>query len=97
MKLYRVCSENFNSKEYEELSKAQAEYEHRKDEEMGGGVIAGETYVELQVSDDEFEDYEVIKKSIARIDEEEMKLSDPKDEGFDFDYWATWEEINLPS
>jgi hypothetical protein len=35
---------------------------------------------------------ETKKMAISVIDEERMKINHPKDEGFDFDHWAKWEE-----
>jgi hypothetical protein len=42
----------------------------------------------------------VIKKVIAVIDHDRTELRTPREEGFDWDYWAKWKEvevvINLP-
>lgn len=38
---------------------------------------------------------ETKKVAVSVVDEEKMKISNPKDEGMDFDYWAKWEEQNF--
>lgn len=35
---------------------------------------------------------QTIKVAISVKDEERMKKSNPKDEGYDFDFWAKWKE-----
>ena len=35
---------------------------------------------------------ETVKVATSVRDDEKMKVSTPKEEGFDFDFWAKWEE-----
>jgi len=91
MKLYRVDTDRWSSKEFSDLKEAENKYEYTKDQEMGEGVDE-DSYVQLVCSEDNFEDYEVIKIARVEVDEERMKISTPKDEGYDWDYWAKWKE-----
>ena len=91
MKKYRVDTLSWSSREFDNLDEAEKEYENTKDYEMGEGVTE-ESYVELIYSKDDFEDHDVLKRSEVRIDEERMKISTPREEGFDWDYWAKWDE-----
>lgn len=92
MRKYKVFSERNTSKEFTELDKALKEYEDLKDWEITNDCDS-DTYVELIASDDDFEDSETIRKSVIVEDEERMAKSTPREEGFDFDYWAKWQEV----
>ncbi|MBX4152448.1 hypothetical protein [Paenibacillus lautus] len=93
MKKYRVHTENDMSHEYESLDQAEQTFERWKEHSMSDGVIAHESYVEIVESDDDFEDYKVIKKVVAVIDDERTELGTPREEGMDWDYWAKWQEV----
>lgn len=89
---YRVDTHSWSSQEFEDLQKALVEYETTKDFQMGEGVDE-DSYVELVSSQDDFENYKVLKRAMAVIDEERMSKGLPREEGYDFDYWAKWEEL----
>lgn len=92
MKKYRVDTPTWASKEFDNLEQALGKYELTKDIEMGEGVDQ-DSYVELICSEDDFEDYKVLKRAIVEVDEERMKISAPKDEGYEWDCWAKWQEV----
>lgn len=91
MKKYIVQTENWQSEEIEELTDAVAEYEDTKDRVIGEGVTE-DSFVELVSSEDDFEDYEIVKRADVVVDEEKMAISTPKEEGLDWDYWAKWQD-----
>jgi len=91
MKKFRVDTESWGSQEFVDYNKALAQYEMTKDNEMGEGVHE-DSYVELVVSTDDFEDYVVLKRAAITVDEDKMKVSTPRQEGYDWDYWAKWVE-----
>ncbi|MGM0806500.1 MAG: hypothetical protein ACQET8_23385 [Bacillota bacterium] len=93
MKKYRVLTDMDSSFEYATLDDALEIYERWKDNYMSDGVVENETYVELQESEDDFEDYIVVKKVIAVIDHDRHELGTPREEGMDWDYWAKWQEV----
>lgn len=84
-------TETWASQEFTEFDLANSHYEYSKDQKMGEGVNE-DSYVELIYSDDDFEDGDIIKRSAIIVDLEKMAISNPRDEGFDFDYWAKWIE-----
>ncbi len=92
---YRVHTDIDCSIEFESLEEAEKTYERWKDGLMADGVTAGDTYVEIVKSNDDFEDYVVIKKVVAVVDNERTELGTPREEGFEWDYWAKWEEVDL--
>jgi hypothetical protein len=94
MKKYRVHTDMDTSMEYELLEEATKTYERWKDDLMAEGVTEGESYVEIVESEDDFDDYKVIRKVIAAIDHDRHELGSPKEEGFEWDYWAKWQEVN---
>jgi hypothetical protein len=89
---YRVHTEWDCSEEFDSIEEAEKKFEYYKGELMADGVDE-DSYVEIVISDDDFDDYEVIKKVKAVVDSERMKISNPRDEGFDWDYWAKWQEV----
>lgn len=91
---FRVHTEMDCSFELNTLEEAEKTFERWKDNLMGDGVTAGESYVEIAKSDDDFEDYKVIKKVIAAVDHDRTELGTPREEGCDWDYWAKWEDVN---
>jgi len=95
VKKYRVHTESgVVSRELETLEEAKKEFENWKDYLMSESVTADESFVEIVVSEDGFEDYTVIKKVIAVIDNDRTELGTPKEEGFDWEYWAKWQEVS---
>lgn len=74
------------------MLKAEEQYEVVKDTLMSEGVNE-DSYVQLVSSEDEFEECCVIKRADAVIDEERTELRTPREEGFDWDYWARWQEV----
>lgn len=94
MRKYRVDILSWFSREYEDFDKAIEEYEKTKDFEMAEGVNE-DTYVELVCSEDNFDDYEVIKRAVAVVDEEKTAKEHPRDIGYDWEYWAKWKEYSL--
>ncbi|MCM3180206.1 hypothetical protein [Cytobacillus horneckiae] len=69
---------------FDNYDAALKEYEELKEYLMGEGHELG-TQVHL---------LETIKVATSVIDEEKMKISSPKDEGFEWDNWAKWVELN---
>ncbi|MES5943406.1 MULTISPECIES: hypothetical protein [unclassified Bacillus cereus group] len=69
MEKYRVQTEYWISKEFVELKDATDEYERTKDWAMGEGVTE-DFYVELVSSNNDFEDYEIVKKAHVVVGEE---------------------------
>lgn len=94
MKKYRVDTSNWSSKEYTDIEKALGKYELTKDLLMGEGVDM-DGYVELVSSDNDFDDYEIVKQATIVVDEEKMAQSSPREKGYDFDIWAKWKETIL--
>lgn len=92
MKKYRVDTPTWSSQEFDDLNKALAKYETTKDIQMSEGVDE-DSYVELVCSKHNFEDYKVLKRAMPVVDEDRMSKGLPRDEGYDFDYWAKWEEL----
>jgi hypothetical protein len=92
MKKYRVETEKY-FEEFDKIEKAESYFNYQKDELMSDGVVADETFVELTESVDAFENHKVIKKVIAVVDNERHELGTPREEGFDWDYWAKWQEV----
>ncbi|ADO59936.2 hypothetical protein PPSC2_28500 (plasmid) [Paenibacillus polymyxa SC2] len=93
LKKYRVQTDKNSSAPLLTLEQAEGVFERWKDDYMSDTVIADESYVEIIESDDDFEDYLVIKKVIAVIDNDRTELQTPREEGFDWDYWAKWQEV----
>ncbi|WHT92340.1 hypothetical protein [Bacillus cereus] len=91
MKKYRVQTENWMSEDFVDLKDAVDEYEDTKDKVMGDGVTE-DSYVELVSSEDDFEDYEIVKRAVVVVDEEAMAISTPREAGSDWDYWAKWQD-----
>lgn len=91
MRKYRVDMESWSTKEFNTFEEAEISYEWYKDYKMGDGV-SDDSYVELVYSDDDFEDYQVLKRANVVVDEEKMKQGTPKDKGYDWEYWAKWSE-----
>lgn len=85
---YRVETEN-TSMEFAKRDDALDHYEWKKDQMMGEGVT-DDSYVELQCSNDNFEDYEVLQRAVIVMN---LERGNPRDEGYDFDFWASWSEV----
>lgn len=93
MKKYRVQTDRDNTPKLLTLEQAERVYERWKDDYLSDGVVADESYVEIVESEDDFEDYTIVKKVVAVIDHDRTELRSPREEGFDWDYWAKWEKI----
>lgn len=93
MDRYRVHTDRDCSHEFISYEEAEKVYESWKDGLISDSVVANETFVEIVKSSDEFEDHEVIKKVIAVVDNDRSELRTPREEGFDWDYWAKWQEV----
>lgn len=94
MKKYMVITDRDSSAPLLTLDQAERVFESWKDDYMSDGVCADESYVEIVESDDDFEDHKVIKRVIAVIDHDRTELRTPREEGFDWDYWAKWQEVS---
>ncbi len=94
MQKYRVDTHSWSSGEFDTIGQAEGIYELTKDRLMGEGVDE-DGYVELVCSDNDFEDYTVLKRAVVVVDEDRMAISTPKDEGLEWDYWAKWKEVDL--
>jgi hypothetical protein len=93
MTKYRVSTDMDCTNELDCLHEAENIFDGWKDDLMSEGVTENESYVEIQKSDDDFNDYEVIKKVIAVRDNDRNELGTPKEEGFEWDYWAKWHAV----
>lgn len=92
--MYMVISEDYSSVPFDTLELAEELYEKWKDEMMAEGVQADETFIEIVASSDGWDDdYRVIKKVVAVIDNDRTELGSPREEGCDWDYWAKWQEV----
>ena len=83
--------ERNTSIEFIKLADALKEYEDLKEWEISNEVDEN-SFVELIVSEDDFENHETLKKATINVDEKRMTVSMPRSEGFDFDYWAKWKD-----
>ncbi|HEY2495106.1 MAG TPA: hypothetical protein VGI33_19625 [Paenibacillus sp.] len=81
MKKYRVQTDKDSSAPLLTLDQAERVFERWKDDYSSDGVQADESFVEIVESDDDFEDYKVIKKVIAVIDHDRTELRTPREEG----------------
>lgn len=95
MKKYQVHTDKDCSATLLTLDQAERVYERWKDDYMSDTVVAGESYIELVESEDDFEDHTVIKREVAVIDHDRTELRTPREEGFDWDYWAKWQEVKF--
>lgn len=96
MERFRVHTERDCSDEFESLKDADEVYEEWKNSSLEQGVQANESFVELVRSVNGFEDHDVVKKVIAVIDHERMEKGSPREEGFQWDYWAKWQVVVDP-
>ncbi|TCK01358.1 UNVERIFIED_ORG: hypothetical protein BDK47_11649 [Anoxybacillus amylolyticus] len=94
MKKYRVRTEMEYSMELNTLEEAEKVFNTWKEDLMAEGVVIDETFVEIIESENDFDDYRVIRKVIAVIDHDRYELGTPREEGFDWDYWAKWQEVS---
>ena len=93
MKKYQVHTDQDCSATLQTLEQAERVFERWKDDYMSDGVVAHESSVKIAESEDDFEDYTVIKEVIAVIDHDRTELRTPREEGFDWDYWAKWQLV----
>jgi hypothetical protein len=69
---------------FDDYDKALKEYESIKEHLMAEGHEEG-TQVHLM---------ETIKVATSVVDEERMKINTPEQEGFEWEHWAKWDELN---
>lgn len=94
MKQYEIRTDNHWSGIISTKEEALERFEVWKDSLMGEGVSIDESYVELIEISDDFETETAIKKAIAVIDEDMHKdAGEPRQNGYDFDFWAKWKEV----
>lgn len=78
---------------YGTLEEAEKVYESVKESKMADGVNINESFVSIVESNDEFETEKEIKRANVVIDHKLTKeIGSPRSNGFDFDYWAEWQE-----
>lgn len=90
MIVFQVQTSTMSYKETNDLYKALEAYENAKDFLMADEPNE-DTYVELVffTEHDDFDDGTTLRREVVGRDE--ARLNDnPRDEGFDFDYWAAW-------
>lgn len=94
MKKYRVLTDR-DYVELDSLEKAKNVYENWKDNYMSDGVVADESFVELTVTEDDYETEQTIEKVIAVVDEEQFNdFGHPSEQGMEWDYWAKWQVVS---
>lgn len=92
---YRVQTDRGDSSPFDRLEDAENHFEYLKDFKMGDGVTE-DSYIEIVKLYDDFEDYTVIKRVFAVIDEERTLKSPPSGAGYtEWTYWAKWQEEDL--
>lgn len=92
---YRVQTDRAVTVAFDKLEDAEARFEYWKDYKMGDGVTE-DSFVEIVKAEDDFEDYTVIKRVFAVIDEERTLKSPPSEAGYtEWTYWAKWQEEDL--
>jgi hypothetical protein len=76
------------------LEKAEKLFEAIKESKMSEGVDVKESFVSIVSSDDDFETETIVKKVVPVRDEEMTKeIGTPQQNGFEWNYWAKWEEV----
>ena len=83
-KQWIVYSPYTDVESFDDYEKALKEYESVKEHLMAEGHEEG-TQVHL---------LETIKVATSVVDEDKMKINSPKDEGYEWEYWAKWDELN---
>lgn len=81
---YIVSVDGYDDEFYKTLEEAEKAYETWKVDLMSEGHEHGTEIIIYEVKP--------IKKAKSVIDEERMKINNPKDEGYDFLHWAKWDE-----
>lgn len=81
------------------IEEAEKLFKSIKESKMGEGVELDESFVSLvEIADDEVETEKVIKKVVAVYDEELTKeIGSPEENGYEWDYWAKWQEVTAQS
>lgn len=92
---YMIETDVDGSPPLETFEQALKVFERWKDGYISDMVVANESYVQIIKSSDDFENYHVLKKVIAVVDEDRTELRTPREEGFDWDYWAKWEYVEV--
>lgn len=76
------------------LEEAEKYYESIKESKMADGVDANESFVSIVESEDEFETETELRRSIVVKDDDLTKeIGTPEENGFEYKYWAKWEEV----
>jgi hypothetical protein len=76
------------------LEDAEKLYNWVKEEKISEGVDINESFVSIVESEDEFETETEIKRSIIVRDDELMKeIGTPEENGYEYEYWAKWQEV----
>lgn len=91
--IFRVVDDRDNIFDATNYEEAYRKFEEWKNIYLGEGVD-GDSYIEIISSvDEDFNEYEVIKKVIPVLDKAKMLENTPKEAGFgEWDYWAKWKE-----
>lgn len=93
MVVFQVQTSTMSYRETDDLYKALEIYENAKDFLMADEPNE-DTYVELVVftDKDDYDDGTTLRREVVGRDE--ARLNDnPRDEGFDFDYYAQWRVV----
>lgn len=93
---YIIMSQFENTSPLDSYEKTLEEW---KDRMLGEGV-SDDDYIEIQAFDESKGETEDESSPIKRfnivVDEDRMKISTPKEEGYnEWKYWAKWEEVSI--
>ena len=93
--MYRVDTDTWSSNEFTSRDKAEIAYELYKNNKLASGVDF-DSYVELIFSDDDFDNYIVLKRAEIVEDEQQYKdVGTPEENGMEFQFWAKWKEVTM--
>lgn len=77
------------------LEEAEKYYESIKESKMADGVDANESFVSIVESEDDFETETELRRSVVvRDDDLTREIGTPQANGFEYEYWAKWEEVS---
>ncbi|MFC9598727.1 hypothetical protein ACFTQL_12570 [Peribacillus butanolivorans] len=85
---YVVIVDGYEEEYYETIEEAEGAYEKWKADCMVDGMADGHE----QGNQITLYTLKPLKVSTSVIDEERMKINTPKDEGYEMDNWAKWDE-----
>ncbi len=81
---------------FSKLDEAEKYYESVKETNLSDGVECGVSFVSITESDDDFETERELRKVIAVEDKVlTEEIGTPKRNGYEWDYWAEWQEVKL--